>query len=270
MKLFDLLRPECIITGLEAADKKSALKKIARLAKKSPVLKNIDENQIINGLEQREELGSTGFGGGIAIPHCRLPDVADFVVGILTAPKGVDFDSIDGEKVNVMVFIIAPERETNEHLRLLSAISHVLNIPGAVKEMLACQASNVLQETFLRHARDDVDIKGHSNRHLIHLFVQNEDLFRKLLNEFASMESTSVAVIESRNTREYLARIPLFAGLLSDRHAGFSRIIVAAVEKTMTNETIRRIESITGCLDDCRDIMVTIQDVFYATGRLEP
>jgi PTS system nitrogen regulatory IIA component len=269
MKLFDLLRPECIAPGLDFADKASALKEITRLAKKSPILKDVDEKSILQGLQERENLGSTGFGKGIAIPHCRLAEVPDFVVGIATVPAGVDFDAMDGEKVSAIVFIIAPARETNEHLRVLSAISHVLNIPGAVKEILAAQTPNALQETFLRHTRDDVNTKGHSDKHLVHLFVQDEDLFRSLLNEFTSMESTSVTVIESRNTREYLAKIPLFAGLLSDRHAGFSRTIVAVVQKTMTNETIRRIESITGCLDDCPNIMVTIQEVFYTAGSLE-
>ena len=269
MKLFDLLRPECVAAGLEFADKTAALHGIARLAKKSAILKDVGEGLIFQGLREREGLGSTGFGAGIAIPHCRLAEVPEFIVGIATAPSGVAFEAMDGKDVKVIVFIIAPARETNEHLRVLSAISHVLNIPGAAKELLAAGTPHALHETFLRHTRDDVDTKGHSNKHLIHLFVQNEDMFRSLLNEFTSMEATSVTVLESRNTREYLAKMPLFAGLLSDRHAGFSRTIVAVVEKTMTNEIIRRIEGITGHLDDCIDAMVTIQEVFYTAGSLE-
>ncbi len=269
MKLFDLLCPECIAACLDLANKEAALQKIVQLAKKSAILKDVEEEQILQGLKQREELGSTGFGNGIAIPHCRLEEVPDFVVGIVTIPSGVDFDAMDGKKVHIIVFIVAPARETNDHLRLLSAVSHVLNVPSAVKEILSAGTPHILQETFLRHARDDVNAKGHSNKHLFHLFVQNEDMFRKLLNEFVSIESSSVTVVESRNTREYLAKMPLFAGMFSDRHAGFSRTIVAVVEKTMTNEIIRRIESITGHLDDCADVMVTIQEVFYAAGSLE-
>ncbi len=269
MKLFDLLRPECVVPGLDLTDKDAALHAVAQAAAKSPVLKDVGESLILEGLKQREELGSTGFGNGIAIPHCRLEEVQDFVVGVLTVPDGVDFEAMDEKKVNLIAFIVAPARETTEHLRVLSAISHVLNIPGAVKEIIAARTPNALQETFLRHARDDVDTKGHAGKHLIHVFVQDEELFRSLLNEFTSMESSSIAVVESRNTREYLAKIPLFAGLLSDRHAGFSRTIVAAVDKTMTNETIRRIESITGSLDDRANVMVTIQEVFYTAGSLE-
>jgi PTS system nitrogen regulatory IIA component len=269
MKLFDILRPECIEAGAVLKDKESALRRVAGLAKKCVALKDVSEADLLEGLKKREELGSTGFGGGIAIPHCRLEGVSDFVAGIITAPSGVEFESLDGGKAQLIIFIIAPARETNEHLRLLSAVSQVLRIPGVVKEVLSETSPESVRESFLRYARDDVDTRGHANKHMFHLFVQDEDVFRELLNAFASMESASVTVMESRNSREYLSKMPLFAGLWSDKFAGFSRTIVAIVEKTMTNEVIRRIESITGHLDDARRVMVTIQEVFYTAGSLE-
>ncbi len=269
MNLFDILRLECIATGVELADKSAALRAIAGLSKKSHLLRDVDEAEILDGFERREELGTTGFGDGIAIPHCRLEGVSDFVVGIVTVPSGVDFEAMDGGDVRLIVFIVAPARETNEHLRVLSAISQVLRIPGAVEEILSETDPEAVRESFLRYARDEVDTKGHANKHLFHLFVQDEDVFRELLNTFAGMESASITVIESKNSREYLAKMPLFAGLWSDRYAGFSRTIIATVDKTMTNEVIRRIESVTGRLDDAAQVMVTIQEVFYTAGSLE-
>jgi len=112
VKLFDLLRPECIKPGIEFPDKNAAIREIAILARKSLPLRDIDEEKIFQGLQQREKIGSTGFGNGIAIPHCRLDAVRDFVVGILTVPNGVDFEAMDGQKVHVIVFIVAPARES--------------------------------------------------------------------------------------------------------------------------------------------------------------
>ena len=84
------------------------------------------------------------------------------------------------------------------------------------------------------------------------------------------METNSIAVIEANNTREYLATMPLFTGLWSDSHMGVNRIIAAVIDKSMTNETLRAIESITGNIENRTDIMVIVQDVFYTAGSLEP
>ena len=79
MNLFDMLRPECILLDAKLGNKQEALGEIARLSKKSDILKNVGEEDILESLKQREELGSTGFGEGIAIPHCRLDTASDFV-----------------------------------------------------------------------------------------------------------------------------------------------------------------------------------------------
>jgi len=123
MKLADVLHKECIVVNAELSDKAEALRQVAGLAKKSNVLENVSEQEILVGLQGRESLGSTGVGKGIAIPHCRLKNVKDFVVGVVTVPSGVDFDALDAEKVRLIVFIIAPEVVSAKHVRLLSVIS---------------------------------------------------------------------------------------------------------------------------------------------------
>ena len=72
MNLLEILRLECIAVGLESRDKTVTLHEIARIAKNCHVFDNVSEDQITCGLEQREKLGTTGFGKGIAIPHCRF------------------------------------------------------------------------------------------------------------------------------------------------------------------------------------------------------
>ena len=269
MNLLEILRLECIAVGLESRDKTVTLHEIARIAKNCHVFDNVSEDQITCGLEEREKLGTTGFGKGIAIPHCRLKDISEFVVGVITVPKGVDFDALDGEKVHVIVFIIGPDVETNEHIRLLSIISRTLSIPGIIEEILAQNNSESIYESFLRYSRDQVEPKERKKKQLCHVFVQDEELFKDILQVFAAMETSSIAIIEAKNIREYLARIPLFAGFWSDSHLGVNRIIAAIIDKSLTNETLRAIENITGSLDKRTDVMVTVQDIFYTSGSLK-
>ncbi len=269
MRLTKLLLPECIAQDLCFTDKDSVLRGIAKLAKKSNILKNVTEEEILHGLRQREQLGSTGFGSRIAIPHCRLAGVPDFIVGIVTAREGVDFEAMDGKEVHVFLFIVGPERETNEHLHILSAISQILHVPGIVDKLLSAKTPDALRKVFLTHAPVEAKVKGSGERRLVHLFIQSNNLFEELLNTVAGTGPVSMEVIESNSARRYLVRMPLFAGLWSDKDLGLNHAIVAVMEKAMTNELIRRIERVTGKLDNCRQVMVVVQEAYYSAGSLE-
>ena len=145
MKLTELLRNECIRVGSTVDDKAMALCEVAALAKKSKVLKNIPEETILEALQERETLGTTAFGQGIAIPHCRMEGVRDFVVGLLTVPEGVSFEAEDGKKVHLLVFIIAPKENNNTHIRLLSAISQAFQDDPVIQKMITASDSGQLQ-----------------------------------------------------------------------------------------------------------------------------
>jgi PTS system nitrogen regulatory IIA component len=268
MKLITVLKKECIVAGAKLEDKADALQQIVQEAKKSPILKDVSEEDILDGLQERESLGSTGFGKGIAIPHCRLKSVTDFVVGIITVPSGVDFEALDEEKVNLIVFIIAPAAESNKHLKLLSAISQTLLIPGAVEEILAESTAQAVCESFLRHTHAEIDTKKQTTKCRFNVFVQDENVFRDILEKLAGIETSSLVVANTENVAAYLTKVPLFADFWRDKPSSFSKVIIAVVDKGLTNETIRRIESVTGGLNECTGVMVTIQDISYAAGSL--
>ena len=113
MNLINVLRPECIQAGAECGSRDAVLETIAALARQSPALAHMDEAALLKGLSEREELSTTGFGNGIAIPHCRLEGVENFVVGILSVPGGAEFAAMDGEPVKLFLFIIAPASGSN-------------------------------------------------------------------------------------------------------------------------------------------------------------
>ncbi len=269
MTLFEALRKECVLAGVAPTDKAGALAEVARCAKRSPLLANVAEAAIVQGLEEREALGSTGFGNGIAIPHCRLENVTDFIVGILTVPDGVEYDALDEKPVRLIVFIIAPQEASNEHVRLLSAISLALSSRGAIKEILAKKTPEAVLESFLRHASGELDRKGRTGKHLLHMFIQDESVFHELVQVFAGMDAINVSVITSENLSAYFSKVPLFRGLWDHDPGGFSHLIVAVVPQELANEAVRRVETITGNLDERTGVLLTVQELFYCAGSLE-
>ncbi|UCG59696.1 MAG: PTS sugar transporter subunit IIA [Phycisphaerales bacterium] len=268
MKLADVLRRESVAADAQFRDKSGALHGIVEIAKRCPILSSVDDQELLASLERREKLGSTGFGKGIAIPHCRLESVSEFVVGLVSVPGGVDFDAIDGQPVKVIVFIIAPEAEPNKHIEVLSAISQTLLMPGAVDEILAQGTAEALYESFLRHTAVDIGPKDSASKNLLHVFVQDEGAFRDILQMLAGIESSSIVVLDAENVGAYLAEMPMFADFWTDSPSRFSRVIVAVVERGLTNETIRRIESITGDLNTREGVLVTVQQISYSSGTL--
>ena len=265
MKLAELLRSECISVNSKADDEALALCEIAALAKNSEVLQNIPEEAILEALQERETLGTTAFGNGIAIPHCRMRDVKDFVVGLMTIPQGLDFEAEDQKKVQLMVFIIAPRQQSNAHVRLLSAISQALQDHTAVQNMINAEDAEQLQQLFLEAAKQDISEQVSVRRNLVHVFVQDEKVFREILESLSGIENISLAVLDAQRSR---AHLPLYAGF-AENGENACKVITAIVERRLNNEVIRRVETITGSLLECMGVMVTVQQLDYSAGSLE-
>jgi PTS system nitrogen regulatory IIA component len=268
MNLLQAFKTECVKSGAKATGREEALRMIADLAAQAAPLKNISSEGIYDALLQREELGSTGFGGGIAIPHCRMSEVSEFVVGIVSFPEGVNFGALDEKPVRLMVFIVAPDTRSSEHIRILSKISQALNIPGAVEEMVREPTAQALEESFLRHVADEVDEEAPHDYNLFHVVIQDEDLFHDILQVFGSLEHGTTVILDAEHISKYMHKMPMFAGFWSDVPSHFSQMIVALVNKKMTNETIRRIERVTGKLSECTGVIVTVQELFYCAGSI--
>lgn len=269
MNLIHIFRKECVQAGAKASDKQDALRQIAALARQSKALRSVSEEILYAALLDREKLGSTGFGNGIAIPHCRLSGVTEFVVGVLSLPDGVDFDALDGKPVKLIVFIVAPDTRSDEHIRLLSATSQILSIPGAVEEMVREPTATGLQESFLRHARDEVEEGADQNFCLFHVLVQKEDSFLDLLQVFDSLEQGGTIIVDADHSNKYLRKMPMFSAFWSDEPDHFCRVIVAIVNQKMINEMIRRVERITGKLSENPGVMVAVQELFFCAGSLK-
>lgn len=124
MKIRELLAVESIELQGKADNKKEVLDKMVDLMVKSGKIRDVEIYR--KGVYAREEEGTTGIGEGIAIPHCKSDAVTKPGLAAMVVPEGVDFDSLDGEKVNLIFLIAAPNTEDNVHLDVLSKLSVLL------------------------------------------------------------------------------------------------------------------------------------------------
>jgi PTS system nitrogen regulatory IIA component len=269
MKLSDVIHLECVKPQVSVEDKAMVLCEIASLAHKNPLCRNVSEESILEALQDRETLGSTAFGNGVAIPHCRLKNIHEFVVGLMSVPDGVDFESPDGKKVFLIIFIIAPTTDTAAHIRLLSAISQALQNPAAVEKMVAAKTAKALCEKFIQATESDIPTYEPGKKNLLTIAIQDHAAFDKIIAALAGIDGVSLSVIESQNAYPYLKSIPLFAALSNHDHPTFSKQIIAVVERKLSNEIIRRIETFTGSLSECSGILVTVQELTFCAGMLE-
>ena len=123
MELIGYIEDENIDLNFTAKDKEEALKKLAELVSNN---RNIDSKKILEVLKDREELGSTGIGNGVAIPHGKFEIDKDIIGAIAISKEGVEFNSIDGKPVNIFFVFISSPSATNIHLKLLAKISKLL------------------------------------------------------------------------------------------------------------------------------------------------
>ena len=116
MKFADFISPEAIRAALTAVDKKGVIREMVQALLDAGKIKPGGVEGIIQAVLNREELGTTGIGRGVAIPHAKHPSVEELVGTVAVSREGVDFASLDGEKVYVFVFLVCPSDRPGDHL----------------------------------------------------------------------------------------------------------------------------------------------------------
>lgn len=125
IRLETILTPGRSLASVPGGSKKRVLEQIASLVARE--LPELDSQTILESLIAREKLGSTGFGNGIAIPHCRLVGCRTPIAALLRLEAPVDFDAIDGVPVDLLFVLLVPEAATDAHLELLRQIASMLD-----------------------------------------------------------------------------------------------------------------------------------------------
>ena len=141
MDLSDLIKLEGIILALRAKSKKHVLQEMSAAAAD---LTGLPERDIFDTLLQRERLGSTGVGQGVAIPHGKLAELTEIVGLFARLEKPIDFEAVDGEPVDVVFLLLAPESAGADHLKALARISRFLRAPSSIENLRVAASSDAV------------------------------------------------------------------------------------------------------------------------------
>ncbi len=154
MQILDILSLDNIKMNLESKNKKDVIKELVDVLVKSGKIK--DKKRMVQILMEREELGSTGIGQGIAIPHGKADTVSELTAAFGLSQEGISFDALDGEAVNIFILLVAPEGAAGAHLKALARISSLLKDKYFRKSLLAAKTPEeivkiIQEEEKLKH-----------------------------------------------------------------------------------------------------------------------
>ncbi len=127
MKIVDILKPGCVIAELKAVTKEEVLGELSKVLART--VEGVDEEEMTRVLIEREKLGSTGIGDGVAIPHGKMRQVNKVIASFGRSSQGIDFESIDGKPAHIFFLLIAPEDSAGIHLKALARISRLSRDP---------------------------------------------------------------------------------------------------------------------------------------------
>lgn len=138
IRITDFVVKEAINPGVKATTKEAVVRELVSSLKTTGKVTEADEENIVKAIMRREQLGSTGIGRGVAIPHAKHESVGKLIGSIGIAPAGIPFESLDNDPVNIFVMLLyAPERP-GEHLRALEAVSRLLRDEKFCQSLLKC------------------------------------------------------------------------------------------------------------------------------------
>src|SRR5579862_336178 len=141
MEIADLISPEGVVPNLRATSKKQALQELARRAAD---ITGLAERAILDVLIERERLGTTGVGNGIAIPHGKLASLTRIYGLFARLDKPIDFDSIDEQPVDLIFLLLAPESAGADHLKALARISRLLRDKSTCEKLRAANSAEAI------------------------------------------------------------------------------------------------------------------------------
>jgi PTS system nitrogen regulatory IIA component len=132
MNIADIISKEAVLDNVQATSKREL---VQVLSNKIANLSNIDERVVFDAVWERENLGSTGYGDGVAFPHARIEGLEKVSAMFARLDEPVDFDSLDGKPVDLVFLLISPENSGADHLTALASLSRVLKTEGSCEKL---------------------------------------------------------------------------------------------------------------------------------------
>ncbi len=139
MKFSDFVASEAIRSQVHATTKEGVIREMAQSLVDSGKIAEADLESIVKAILKREELGSTGIGRGVAVPHTKHPSVGKLVGTVAVSQDGINFESLDGEPVQLFFLLVSPPDRPGDHLRALENISRQLRDEGFCQQLKAAK-----------------------------------------------------------------------------------------------------------------------------------
>jgi PTS system nitrogen regulatory IIA component len=134
VKLADILKESCVVADIKGKTKQEILLELVEPLQEATLIDNVDV--VVKIIMEREKLGSTGIGDGVAIPHGKMKNIDNIICAVGRSKEGVDFDAVDRQPVHIFFLVLAPEDSASLHLKVLSRISKILRDPSFRKSIL--------------------------------------------------------------------------------------------------------------------------------------
>jgi len=155
MKFSDFVASEAIRAHVAAVTKEGVIREMTRALVDAGKIKPVDEESIVKAILKREDLGSTGIGRGVAVPHTKHKGVDRLVGTVAVSPEGIDFESLDGDPVQLLFLLISPPDRPGDHLRALESISRQLRDDSFCKLLKAAK-----EPLDIQHLLEEADAHG--------------------------------------------------------------------------------------------------------------
>lgn len=151
MNIYTLLKDSNVLRNLPADAKDSAIHALIDTMK-GEVTDEVLE-RVRAGVFEREQIMSTGVGKGLAIPHCKIPEVEQSYAAVATLEKPLDYNSIDGKEVSIIFLLVGPESKNSLHIKLLSRVSRLMNSESFREKIINADSTEVILEAFREEER---------------------------------------------------------------------------------------------------------------------
>jgi PTS system fructose-specific IIA component/PTS system nitrogen regulatory IIA component len=155
MKFSDFVANDAVRSHVHAATKEGVIREMAQSLVDAGKIAPGDLEGIVKAIMKREDLGSTGIGRGVAVPHTKHPGVSRLVGTVAVSPEGIDFESLDGEPVQLFFLLVSPPDRPGDHLRALESISRQLRDDSFCKLLKAAK-----QPIEIQHLLEEADSHG--------------------------------------------------------------------------------------------------------------
>lgn len=156
MKLSDIITEDSIISELAARDKKSVLEELAQtICNHAPT---VDKSDLVRVLLEREKLGSTGIGEGVAIPHGKINSLSQPMISFGRSKHGLDFDSMDAQPAYLFFLLVAPDSSAGLHLKTLAKIARVLKSRAFRKKLMEAGTREEIYEAIVKTDEQESEI----------------------------------------------------------------------------------------------------------------